>query len=94
VLDIMRIEIEFHDQGSESRAVPYGYNGAVFCYGTGDKAIEDYAALTKSVLLTHSSGTLTLPPETKGKTLSGALMWQNGKGEKGPWSEIRSMIIP
>jgi hypothetical protein len=94
VLDIMRVQIEFHDQGSESRAIPYGYNGAVFCYVTGGEAVKDYAALTKSALLTHSPGTLTLPPETEGKTLSGALMWQNEKGEKGPWSEIQSIIIP
>jgi hypothetical protein len=94
VLDIMRIEIEVRDQGSESHAVPYGYNGAVFRYETGDGPVKDYAVLTKSALLTHSPWTLTLPPETEGKTLSGALMWQNSKGETGPWSEILSVIIP
>ncbi|MDR2783973.1 MAG: hypothetical protein LBB48_09100, partial [Treponema sp.] len=93
VLDLMRVQIDFRDQGSAHRAIPYGYNGAVFCYATGAAAVSDYEALTKSVLLTRSPWTLTLPPEAEGKTLSGAMMWQNGKGRKGPWSEILSVII-
>jgi hypothetical protein len=94
VLDLMRVQIDFHDQGRPNRAIPYGYNGAVFCYITADTAITDYAALTQSVLLTRSPWTLTLPPDAEGKVLSGALMWQNEKGKKGPWSEILSVIIP
>ncbi|MDR2447343.1 MAG: hypothetical protein LBD58_08685 [Treponema sp.] len=94
VADIMRIQIDFRDQGSASRAIPYGCNGAVFCYTAADAPVSDYKLLVNSALLTHSPWTLNLPPEAEGKTLSGAMMWQNEKGEKGPWSEILSVIIP
>jgi hypothetical protein len=94
VLDIMRIQIGFHEQGSASRAIPYGYNGAVFCYIVADTPVTDYKLLTNSILLTYSPWTLVLPPDAEGKVLSGAMMWQNGKGEKGPWSEIQSIIVP
>jgi hypothetical protein len=90
----MRIQIDFRDQGSGSRRRPYGYNGAVFSYTTTDAAVADYELLGKSALLTHSPWTLTLPPGSERKTLSGAMAWQNEKGEKGPWSEIQSIIIP
>ncbi|MDR1074233.1 MAG: hypothetical protein LBL45_11275 [Treponema sp.] len=94
VADIMRIQIDFRDQGSASRAIPYGYNGAVFCYATADAPVADYKLLVNSALLTHSPWTLNLPPEAQGKTLSGAMMWQNEKGDTGRWSEILSIIIP
>ncbi|MDR2792066.1 MAG: hypothetical protein LBB61_00165 [Treponema sp.] len=94
VLGLMRIQIDFRDQGSGHRAIPYGYNGAVFCYAATDAAVGDYECLTKSVLLTRSPWTLTLPPGAEGKVLSGALMRRNGKGRKGPWSEILPVIIP
>jgi hypothetical protein len=94
VLDLLKIRIDFHDLGSESRAIPYGDNGAVFCYALSDALISDYALLTKTMLLTHSPWTLNLPPEARGKTLSGAMVWQNEKGEKGNWSEIQSIVVP
>jgi hypothetical protein len=82
-LDLMKIRIDFHDQGSASRAIPYGDNGAVFCYTTADEPVTNYALLTQSALLTHSPWTLNLPLEAQGKRLSGALMRRNEKGERG-----------
>ncbi|MDR0784901.1 MAG: hypothetical protein LBE74_03335 [Treponema sp.] len=43
----MRILISFWNQGSESRAIPYGYNGAVFCYVAADAAVTDYELLVE-----------------------------------------------
>jgi hypothetical protein len=94
VIDLLRLLIDFFDQGSTSHAIPYGYNGAVFFYTVADALVTDYALLDKTLLLTRSPFTLELPPETRGKVLSGAMQWQNEKGEKGPWSEIQSVVIP
>ncbi|MDR2417724.1 MAG: hypothetical protein LBD79_01555 [Treponema sp.] len=94
LLDIMRIQIEFKDQGSTSRAIPYGYSGAVFYYAIADEPITDYKLLVKTALMTRSPWTLELSPESQGKVLSGAVIWQNKKGEMGPWSEIQSIIVP
>ncbi|MDR1399725.1 MAG: hypothetical protein LBJ41_07385 [Treponema sp.] len=94
VIDIMRIQIDFKDQGSAGRAVPYGYSGAVFFYTVADTLVTDYDVLLKTALMTHSPWILELPPDTQGKVLSGAALWQNKKGEMGPWSEIQSIVIP
>jgi hypothetical protein len=32
--------------------------------------------------------------EERGKTVYVAMCWQNEKGQKGPWSEIESAIVP
>jgi hypothetical protein len=88
VLALMRIRLDSRDQGSAHRAIPYGYNGAVFCYATTDAAVSDYAALTKRAPLTRSPSASTLPPDAEGKTPSSAAVWRNEKGGKGPRSEI------
>ncbi|MDR0636094.1 MAG: hypothetical protein LBF87_03350 [Treponema sp.] len=94
VLDIMRIQIDFNDQGNASRAIPYGYSGAVFFYTTAAAPVADYELLAKTALMTHSPWILELSPDAQGKVLSGAALWQNRKGEMGPWSEIHSIIVP
>ncbi|MDR1215090.1 MAG: hypothetical protein LBK25_00230 [Treponema sp.] len=94
VIDLMRIQIDFHDQGSSHNAIPYGDSGALLFYATGDAPVVSYDSLTKTALLTHSHFIFELPPEDQGKILSAAMVWQNKKGEKGPWSEIQSIVIP
>jgi hypothetical protein len=94
VIDLMRIQIDFHDQGSSSKAIPYGDSGALLFYTITDEPTLDYTQLGKTALLTHSHFVLELPTDSQGKTLSAAMVWQNKKGEKGPWSEIQSIVIP
>jgi hypothetical protein len=94
VVDLMQIQIDFHDQGSSSQAIPYGDSGALLFYTVADAPVLDYEKLSKTALLTHSRFILTLPPDSQGKILSAALVWQNKKGEKGNWSEIQSIVIP
>jgi hypothetical protein len=94
VLDFRRLKVVFHDQGSTSKAKPYGVNGAVIVYAVLDTPPADPAVLTRSVLATRTPHTLEFTEEERGKTVYVAICWQNEKGEKGPWSEIESAIVP
>jgi hypothetical protein len=46
------------------------------------------------VLATRTPHILEFTEEERGKTVYVAICWQNEKGEKGPWSEIESAIVP
>jgi hypothetical protein len=50
--------------------------------------------LTRSVLATRTPHILEFTEEERGKTVYVAICWQNEKGEKGPWSEMESAIVP
>ena len=94
VVDFRRLKVIFHDLGSESKAKPYGVIGAVLLYAVLDTPPADVNALTRSVLATRTPYTLEFTEEERGKTLYVAICWQNEKGERGPWSEIESAIVP
>jgi hypothetical protein len=94
VLDFRRLKVVFRDMGSKSSAKPYGVNGAVIIYAVLDAPPADVSALTRSVLATRTPHVLEFTTEERGKTVYVAICWQNEKGEKGPWSEIESAIVP
>jgi hypothetical protein len=94
VLDFRRLKVLFHDQGSDSKAKPYGVNGAVIAYAVLDAPPAGVNALTRNVLATRTPHTLEFTEEERGKTVYVATCWQNEKGQKGPWSEIESAIVP
>jgi hypothetical protein len=94
VVDFRRLKVTFHDQGSDSKARPYGVNGAVIIYAVLDTPPADHSALTRSLLATRTPHVLEFTEEERGKTVYLAICWQNEKGEKGPFSEIESAIIP
>ena len=94
VVDFRRLKVSFRDMGSSSKAKPYGVNGAVIVYAVLDTPPADPGALTRSVLATRTPYTLEFTEEERGKTVYVAICWQNEKGERGPWSEIESAIVP
>jgi hypothetical protein len=95
VKDIRTLSIPFHDQGTESRAIPYGLDGAVIRSVVMDRPATSVTELTrKSVLATSSPYTMVFTDEERGKIVSVALTWQNEKGEEGKSSEIQWAVIP
>lgn len=94
VVDFRRLKVVFHDQGSDRKAKPYGVNGAVIAYAVLDAPPADVAALIRSVLATRTPHVLEFTEEERGKTVYVAICWQNERGQKGPWSEIESAIVP
>ncbi|MDR3351340.1 MAG: hypothetical protein LBN98_06865 [Prevotellaceae bacterium] len=94
VVDVRRLKVRFHDMGSESRAKPYGVSGAVIACAVLDAPPASPAALTRTALATRTPHVLEFTEEERGKRVYVAVCWQNGKGQRGPWSEIKSAIVP
>jgi hypothetical protein len=94
ILDIMRLAIHFRDQGSSTKAKPYGMDGAVIYWAILDHVPAGIEELTNSVLATRTPHILEFTEHDRGKTVYIAMRWQNEKGHKGPASEIQSAIIP
>ncbi|MDR2120815.1 MAG: hypothetical protein LBP64_08070 [Tannerella sp.] len=91
---LRRISAEFRDPSIAGKAKPYGVNGAVIVYAVLAAPPANPDALAHSVLATRTPHTLEFAEEERGKTVYVAACWQNEKGQKGPWSEIESAIIP
>jgi hypothetical protein len=94
VHDVRRLKILFRDMGAARLARPYGTNGAVIAYAVLEAEPPSIEALKASVLATRTPYVMEFAERERGKKLYAALCWQNKKGEKGPWSNIASAIIP
>ena len=88
------IEIDFWNAGSKSKAKPRGVQGAEFKWSVGKAPVTDWKQLQNSSFDTHSPIPFNFDSEQRGDVFSYAARWENTTGEKGPWSEIRSIIIP
>jgi hypothetical protein len=55
---------------------------------------KSYDDLVHSVFDTHSPYTFQFDIPDAGKTLYVCARWENTTGQKGPWGDIKSVIIP
>jgi phosphoribosylformylglycinamidine (FGAM) synthase PurS component len=92
--DIRELTVIFRDQDSESKARPYGINGAVVAWTISDVPPASPDDLTHTALATRSPHLLQFTEENRGKTVYIALCWQNEKGQRGHWSEMQNAVIP
>jgi hypothetical protein len=88
------ITIDFRDYESTSRAKPAGVHGIEIKYAMLDFQPKDPEELIHSVFDTRSPYTLKFNGHDRGKTVYIAGRWENTKGEKGPWCDIITVIIP
>ncbi|MDR1382559.1 MAG: hypothetical protein LBJ67_01735 [Planctomycetaceae bacterium] len=92
---IRRLTIHFYDQGKKkSKAKPNGQHGAEIRWAILDAPPTKFADLVHSSFDTHTPFTLEFDEDQRGKTVYFGLRWENTRGEKGPWGEIESAIIP
>ena len=91
---IRRIQLHYKVRGAASRARPYGSAGACVAWTVADKKVSAIEELTHTVFSSKTPHIMTFPDIERGKTVSMAVCWENPKGEKGPWSEIISTIVP
>jgi hypothetical protein len=91
---IRLLKIFFRDSESSSKAKPYGVHGAEIRWNILETPPVTVKDLTISNFDTRSPFTLEFEDDQRGKTVWFCLRWENTKGEKGPWSEISSAIIP
>lgn len=88
------LEIHYNDQTKKGIAKPFGVHGAELVSRISEVPVTSHDELTSSKFDTHTPFHLTFPDEQRGKTIYFSLRWENSTGEKGPWNEIQSTIIP
>jgi hypothetical protein len=92
---IRRLTIHFYNQGSKkSKAKPAGQHGAEIRWVMSDTPVVDVKDLIHSSFDTRTPFTLEFEGHERGKTVYFCLCWENTRGEKGPWSEILSALVP
>jgi hypothetical protein len=91
---IRRVTLRFHDEGTTSRAIPYGMNGAVVSWKVSDTPITTPEMLDHTELATKSPHILHFAEEYRGKTVYIAMQWQNESGVRGDFGEVQSAVIP
>jgi hypothetical protein len=94
VFDVRRLKVKFREMGSDSKAKPYGINGALIVYAVLDVPPVRIEELTSGVLATRTPHVIQFDEDKRGKTVYVAICWQNRKGENGPWSDIEKAIVP
>jgi hypothetical protein len=88
------LSVRFHDAGSTSRAKPHGVHGAEIRWAILAAPPQKVDDLTNSAFDTRSPYTFRFEENQRGQTVFFCLRWENTTGQKGPWSEIVSAIIP
>ncbi|MDR2394614.1 MAG: hypothetical protein LBD93_10745 [Treponema sp.] len=86
--------LHIHDSASGKRAKPEHTNGAVLFWEVSKKPITNTQDFKTSLLITRTPHRMNFSPVDRGKILYMAGQWQNRTGEKGPWSEVVSAVIP
>jgi hypothetical protein len=89
-----RLRVNFHDSASGSRGKPAGMHGCEICYAILPSPPESVDLLLHSEFSTRSPYTFTFDQNMRGQTVYLVLRWENRRGQKGPWSEIYSAVIP
>ncbi|MDR0560148.1 MAG: hypothetical protein LBG92_08245 [Prevotellaceae bacterium] len=91
---IRRLTVHFFDSTNRSKAKPAGQHGAEIRWGIFDAPPTSIDALSHSVFDTRTPMTLSFDENQRGKVVYFCLCWENTRGEKGPWSEIISAVVP
>jgi hypothetical protein len=87
--------IHFYDHGeSLSKAKPAGQHGVEICWVISDVPLVNVEDLIHSSFSTTTPLRLEFKGHERGQTVYFALCWVNIRGKKGPWSAIKSAIIP
>ena len=91
---IREVIVHFQILGETHKAKPQGYDGAVIVWDVLDKPPARTEVLTKHTMASRTPHTLRFDETERGKTVYVACAWQNERGILGPWSDIKSTIIP
>ena len=90
---IRRLGIHFRDSATNSLAKPKGVHGAEIKWVVTDEK-PTIEALLHSSFDTRTPYIFEFDDTQRGKTVWMCLRWENTRGEKGPWGDMISAIIP
>ena len=91
---IRRVTLHYRIRGASGKGKPRCAAGACVMWVVGTKAAASVEEMTHSVFSSKTPFVMTFPDADRGKIVSMAVCWENPQGEKGPWSEIISTVIP
>ncbi|MDR1524891.1 MAG: hypothetical protein LBS79_06510 [Tannerella sp.] len=89
--EIRQLTIHFFGQGKKK---PEGQHGAEIRWVILQEPPQSIDELIHSAFDTHTPFTLAFDEKQRGEKVYFILRWENTRGEKGPWSEIVSAVIP
>jgi hypothetical protein len=94
-MDGHRMRIYFYPEGSETKkGKPAGQHGMEIVWGFTENLSIEPEDLPHSTFDTNSPHTLTFQVKDAGKRIGIAGRWENNRGDKGPWSEIKFVFAP
>jgi hypothetical protein len=88
------LEIRFGGKNERGHAKPSGVHGMELRWVMAETPPVDWAELTHSEFATRSPIQLSFEGHDRGKWIHLAGRWENSRGVKGPWTEIRGAIVP
>jgi hypothetical protein len=92
---IRRLVFHYWDSATpKSKAKPAGQHGIEMWWAHLDAPPQSIDDLIHSVFDTKTPLVLEFVENMRGKIIYFCLRWENTRGEKGPWSEIASAIVP
>jgi hypothetical protein len=91
---IRHLKLHFRDHETKKRAKPNGVTCVVVRWAILTTPPTSVEELPNLALDTSSPYDLAFSESQRGSWVYACMAWQNAKGERGPWSEIVSAIIP
>lgn len=91
---IMRLTLHYRDSGSTSRGKPAGIHGCEIRWSILPEPPSVTDELRNSEFSTRAPHTFVFEENQRGKTVYFRLRWENARGQKGPWSELYTGIVP
>jgi hypothetical protein len=91
---IRHVTVIVYEQGKKRHGKPYGIHGWNFRWEILNAPPQSINELRNAEFVTKLQHTLTFDENQRGKIIYFCVRWENNNGEKGPWSEIYSTVIP
>jgi hypothetical protein len=91
---IRELVVDFWIQGADHKAKPRHYDGAVIVWGVLDAPPLHTDDLIHHAMASRTPYTIHFDEADRGKTAYIALVWQNGRGILGQWSEFKGAVVP
>jgi hypothetical protein len=93
-VDNRQVAVDLRELDGDKRGKPAGMHGAEILYEIRDDAPALAEDLRHSSFATKTRMVYTFTEAERGKKVYFAARWENTRGEKGPWSDVVSAIIP
>jgi hypothetical protein len=91
--NIREISIDFWILGTDHKAKPIGYDGAIAIWKLSETPPTSHKDFTDHIMASRTPFVLHFEEEDRGKRVFVALAWQNERGIRGEWSEFKMAII-